>query len=189
MVDAGKRVPQPDRKVRVAMGEPPPGGGRAAPSSDVTSIRDALGSIGGDPQWSDVHMRNILVALAITASCGPPMSPFHPVSAPATEGAYGRALRAVVALGEVVDTKDEAAGVITTQWKSMYEGAGEDKIEGRWVITIAEATSTVDSQCRIITVTGKVLGGKERHEDPCNSGQPADRNTQAKTLADAIAKQ
>lgn len=134
-------------------------------------------------------MRNLLVVLVLVASwsCVPEHAPFHPVTVSAPSDAYGRALRGVVAAGMTVDTKDDAAGVITTKWEEAHAFMQVWQ-RLRWSISIANGQMLVSSQCQLQDRT-ESMGSKNVSDWRDCTEQPAGRDAAAKKLADTILAQ
>lgn len=123
------------------------------------------------------------IALLLLVAACTRYTAFTPATASAPPDAFNKATRVLVERGESIETKDESAGVIVTAWR-------EETIMGnvmrlRWTVTAANGTITVNSQCE-----GKIddpAPGQRNDWQTC-SGQPDDRNAQARQIADAIAR-
>ncbi|MEJ7601362.1 MAG: hypothetical protein WKG01_25885 [Kofleriaceae bacterium] len=114
-------------------------------------------------------------------ACGSPQGAFKPVTVAAPDDAYSRILRGVVAAGHSIDTKDEAAGMVTTKWEVVSSSVpltiGLQRF--RWTIALADRSLTVKSQCQYEAADQWLT---------CDS-QPAERSKHAQWLANRILSQ
>lgn len=96
--------------------------------------------------------RVLVVAMALVAACGPHWIPARPVTVAAAPGAFDKAIALLIAEGESIETKDEAAGTIVTKWIAVSQMG--DPIEMRVTITRAGETLIVASQCQRPNIPG-----------------------------------
>jgi len=93
----------------------------------------------------------VLVVVALSG-CGPRWVPARPVTVPAKPGALDKAVALVIAEGDSVETKDEAAGTLVTKW-TQVESMG-DPFQLRVTVTVAGDSVIVASQCQKPTPGG-----------------------------------
>lgn len=119
----------------------------------------------------------ILVALTACVS----NQPFQKTTVNAPPDAFARATNALADVGESIETKDEAAGLILTKWEDKNQMGTDYRY--RWRIQIGSGQATVDSQCQFRMDSG-VIG---RDWKDCDV-QPADRTDKGKAIADKISQ-
>lgn len=120
--------------------------------------------------------------LWLMIACVPPHEAFYAATAPATDGAFQRAMRAIVSAGEAVETSDEKSGIIVTKWQpgpSMLQMVSQT----RWTITVANGQVVVDSQCQRADHSDSSVVAHDWQ--PC-SDQPEGRTAKAREIAHAI---
>lgn len=96
-------------------------------------------------------------------ACGPHWVPARPATVPASEDTFNKAVTLLIAEGESIETKDEAAGAIVTKWATVDQ-LGEP-IQLRIAITRAGDTLVVSSQCQRPTIAGPLT--TTRSMEPC----------------------
>jgi hypothetical protein len=92
-----------------------------------------------------------LVVVALFG-CGPRWVPAQSVTVPAKPGALDKAVALVIAEGESIETKDEAAGALVTKWTSVHH-AGHP-MQMRITVTVTGDSVIVASQCQRHTPAG-----------------------------------
>ena len=94
--------------------------------------------------------RGLLIAVLV--GCGPQWVPVKPASVPSSPESFNKAIGALVAEGESIDMKDEAAGTIVTRWIRV-EQLG-NPIQMRITVMVADDQLVVGSQCQRPTIAG-----------------------------------
>lgn len=130
----------------------------------------------------DLRMGKTVLLVAALAGCGG-YTQFQPATTPAPPDAFAKTTRVLIERGETIETKDEAAGLVLTKWEeNTHMGTN---FRYRWNITIANGAVTVSSQCHR-KLADPPMGTNNEWTDCAQ--QSADRNTKAKSIAEAIAK-
>jgi hypothetical protein len=94
----------------------------------------------------------LVVAVVALIGCGPRWVRAQPVIVPAKPGVLNQAVALVIAEGESIETKDEAAGTLVTKWTYLYHSG--NTIQIRVTVTVAGDKVIVASQCQRQTPAG-----------------------------------
>ena len=76
----------------------------------------------------------------------------QPLVVPARAGVLDRAVALVIAEGDSIETKDEAAGTLVTKWTQVQQLG--DPVQMRITVTLAGESVIVASQCQRPTIRG-----------------------------------
>jgi hypothetical protein len=120
----------------------------------------------------------LLFLVLVLAACA--YSHFKPATVTAPPDAFARSSRVLIERGEMIETKDESAGVLITKWQE--DTVIDLKRRYRWKVTTTGAALTVDSQCQEFEKNNFTGGGDWKD---CAT-QPDARSETAKTIAQAI---
>lgn len=90
--------------------------------------------------------------VVLLCACGPQWIVTKPVAVPAKPGALDKAVALLIADGESIETKDEAAGALVTKWTQVEQMSGP--VQTRITVTVAGEQVIVASQCQRPTIRG-----------------------------------
>ena len=131
------------------------------------------------------RLGGLLLAVALLASSAQSYTPFHPVTRNAPDDFLPRARRALAERGESIETSDEEAGLLLTEWREREDGGGKTRL--RWKITNdGGGFLIVDSQCEFMIKDPGPL--TESKWERCGERQPKERQGEAEAIADEIAR-
>lgn len=121
-----------------------------------------------------------ILVLVMLCGCGVHFEPTRPATITAKPGAFDQAIGALVAAGESIDTKDEAAGTIVTKWVDL-EQMGSD-FQTRLVLTATGGKLIIASQCQR-RMKDAVMS---KSWDSCGERQPGTQQAKIDRIAAAL---
>jgi hypothetical protein len=128
-------------------------------------------------------MRGLL--LVVLVGCG--MQSFvstEPRTVGARDDAFAVAMRTLTEMGESVETRDEASGLIVTKWIDLEQMSSLYQL--RISITITEGRATVAGQCQYRFKDNDPM--KPSGWQPCGDRQPESQSAKIARVAAAIAR-